>query len=211
MKQILLFIAVFCLPFLLAAQPLVKNVLPVKIDLGLKAGANFAKISGDEWESSYKGGFTGGIFGGVRFRRVGVQVEALFSKVKYTGSGVNFYKAQSAFFNKAIDSTKKGEFAVSYINIPVLLNFRLIGPVNFQIGPQYSGIIGVSDNDNLLKDTKQLFKSGDFSGVLGLQLNVSKLRVGGRYVIGLSDMGTSSISSSWKQRTVQLYLGFSFL
>lgn len=211
MKKIILVTATFLLPFLMTAQPLVKNVMPVKVDLGLKVGLNFASMSGDGWEPGSNAAFTGGVFGGVRFKRVGVQVEGLFSKVKYTGDGLNFYKIQKGNFNNASDSAKKGEFAVSYINIPILLNFKLVGPVNFQVGPQYNGIIGISDADKLLKDTKGLFSSGDLSGVLGLQFNVAKIRAGGRYIIGFSDMNTSSVASAWKQRMIQLYLGISFL
>jgi hypothetical protein len=211
MKKIILITATFVLPFIMTAQPIVKNVMPVKVDLGLKAGLNFASISGDEWESGSNAAFTGGIFGGIRVKRIGVQVEGLFSKVRYTGNGVNFYKSQITNFNSPADSVKKGDFAVSYINIPILLSFKIGGPVNFQVGPQYNGVIGISDKDHLLKDTKALFSSGNLSGVLGLQLNVSKFRAGGRYVVGLSDMNTSSVGSAWKQRMIQLYVGISFL
>lgn len=198
------------------AQPVVGKVLPVKVDLGIKVGANFANMGGEEWESGYKPGFVGGIFGGVSGKRFGGTAEVLFSQVKYTGSGLKFYKrngtAAASNYNNAADSAKKGDFAVSYVNIPVLLNVKLAGPLWFQVGPQYSGIININDKSNLLKDTKGLFKSGDVAAVLGLQLNLpAGIRAGARYIIGLSDMNSSSVANQWKTRTIQLSVGYSFL
>ncbi len=197
------------------AQPSSK-VLPVKIDLGIKIGANFQNLGGEQWEQGYKPGFVGGIFGGVSGKRFGVSAEALFSQVRYTGNGVKFFRrngnAGNSNYNNLADSTKKGDFAVTYINIPILLNVKVVGPLWFQVGPQYSGVLAVSDKDQLLKDTKDLFKSGDLAAVLGLQLNLPiHLRVSARYIIGLSDMNASSISDEWKTRTIQLGVGYSFL
>lgn len=214
MKRIGLLIAVIALvvPMVLWAQGPVSKVLPVKIDLGIKVGGNFATLDGDVWKKGYKPGIVAGLFGGVSGKRFGVTGEALFSSVKYTGKGVEFYKGREALFNNQADSAKEGDFAVSYLNIPILLNVKLAGPLWFQVGPQYSGVLNINDKSNLVKDTKSIFKSGDLSGVLGLQVNLPMgLRAGARYIIGLSDMNASSISNSWKTRTVQLHLGYSFL
>jgi hypothetical protein len=214
MKRIgLLIIAIaLVMPMVLWAQNPVTKVLPTKVDLGIKVGANFATLDGDVWKNGYKPGIVAGLFGGVSWKRFGVTGEALFSSVKYTGKGVEFYKGREALFNSAADSAKEGNFAVSYLNIPILLNIKIAGPVWFQVGPQYSGVLNINDKDNLVKDTKSIFKSGDVSGVLGLQANLPMgLRAGARYIIGLSDMNASSISSSWKTRTIQLHLGYSFL
>ena len=71
--------------------------------------------------------------------------------------------------------------------------------------------MSVKDNQNLLKDTKTLFKSGDLSGVIGLQLNLAKFRASARYIIGLSDLSYNTATDTWKTRTVQIALGYSFL
>lgn len=205
--------AALMMPALAQAQPIVKNVLPVKFDLGIKVAANFANMHGEEWESGYKPGIAGGIFGGVRFKRFGVSADVLFSQVKYVGNGVSFYNAVNGknLFKASADSATHGEFVVTYLSIPVLLNVKLAGPLWFQVGPQFSNIIGIKDKDQLLKDAKDVFKSGDVGGVIGLQLNLASLRVGARYVIGFSDLSNESLSSSWKQRTIQLQLGWAIL
>lgn len=217
MKRIKLLAAIMCLPMLSMAQPgagIADKVLPVKVDIGVKVGANFANLNGKEWESGYKPGLVAGIFGGISRKRVGVTGEVLISSIKYTGSGVNFYQSakQSALiYNNVADSSKKGNFAVTYVHVPVLFNFKFGGPLWLQLGPMYSGVVGVNDKDNLLKSTTGLFKSGDVSGVLGLQLNLSKFRANARYIIGFSDVNASSVTNSWKTRTVQLSLGYTFL
>jgi hypothetical protein len=213
-KLTLLLIAIiFAAPFVSMAQPVVGAALPVQFDFGIKVAGNFTSLDGDEWEPGYKPGFAGGLFFGVKRNRFGGQIEGLFSQVKYTGNGFDFYKAAVANnnFNNLADSNKKGEFAVSYLSIPVLLNVKVAGPLWFQVGPQFNNIISIKDKDKLVKDTKDLFKSGDFSGVLGLQLNLASLRLSARYIIGLSDVSVSSTSSAWKQKTIQLGLGWSFL
>ena len=212
MKHIVLVLMIALLPLLGFAQGPVAKVLPVKIDLGIKAGANFANLNGKQWESGYKPGFVGGIFAGISRNRFGVTGEVLFSSVKYTGNGIDLYKAETGNYKNPADSAKKGDFVVSYLNIPILLNVKIFGPLWFQIGPQYSGVMSINDKSNLLKDTKGLLKSGDISGVLGLQINLPMgLRISGRYIIGLADMNASSVSDSWKTRTIQLGIGYSFL
>lgn len=216
MRRIQLLVAIILLPVLSFAQGPASKVLPVKIDLGIKVGANFANLDGKQWESGYKPGFVGGIFGGVSGKRFGVTAELLFSQVKYTGNGLDFYyrngTAAASGYNNPADSSKKGDFAVSYLNIPILLNIKIAGPLWFQVGPQYSGVLSINDKSNLLKDTKGLLKSGDIAGVLGLQLNLPMgLRASARYIVGLGDMNASSVSDSWKTRTIQLGVGYSFL
>lgn len=214
-KALLSAIFILCLPALLRAQPSVKKLMPVKIDLGVKVGVNLTSIAADEWESGMKPGFAAGLFGGVSAKRFGGQAEVLFSRVKYTGNGVDFYKRYgssiSSYYNNAADSAKHGDFAVSYLTVPILLNVKIGGPLWFQVGPQFSSLIGVNDKESLLKDTKGLFNSGEMAGVLGLQVKFAKLRLGGRYIIGLSDLSPSTVTNAWKQRTLQLYLGVSFL
>lgn len=213
-KLLLLFTAVILVtPTLLFAQPVVGSVLPIKIDLGLKVAANFASINGAEWEKNTATGFAGGAFFAISRNRFGGQVEALFSRAKYTGNGVTFYKTMVADnnFNNAADSAKKGEFIVSSISLPVMLNVKIAGPLWFQVGPQFSSIISINDKDKLVKDTKDVFKTGDVSGVVGLQVNLASIRVSARYIFGFSDVSMASASSSWKQRNIQLGLGWSFL
>jgi hypothetical protein len=209
-KQLLLMgIIALLLPTLASAQ------LPPKpnIDLGLKVGANFAQLRGDSWDNSYKANFLAGVFTGLRFKKFGVQVEGFFSQTKYTTLGKDFYKDYpSVKFKQPVDSTKSGNFSVGYINIPILLQYKVLPMLWVQAGPQYSGIVSVNDADELVQDSKALFKNGDFCGVVGIEAKLPvKLVIGARYVFGLSSINNTSTSGAWQQNTIQLHLGFSFL
>lgn len=183
-----------------------------KVDLAIKLGANIAKLSGDTWDNGYKAGFLGGVAVGLREHRIGVQVEAFLSQTSYTVSGHNFYDAYSGFYNNAYDSAKNGSFKVTYLSIPVLFQLKLIPLLWLQIGPQYSGVVSVKDVDNMVHDAKGLFKSGDLSGVIGLELKLPlHLNIGARYILGLSSLNNTDVSGAWQQRTVQVHVAYAFL
>lgn len=215
MKQmkVLITIFIFYFPLMAIAQP----GSPLKADLGIKAGANFSSLSGTGWDNGLKAGILGGVYGGVHTKKIGGQIELLFSQVKYDMDTKAFYDAgKNAFginplFQNQADSNKNGSIAVSYLHIPILFNLKVKGPLWLQLGPQYTSIIGLNDKENIFKDAKTVIKTGDVSGVVGLMINLTKLNVGARYIFGFTDLNSSSISDSWKQRTIQLHIGYSFL
>jgi hypothetical protein len=195
----------------LVAEAKKGGVVP-NIDLGVKLGANFAKLDGKSWDNGYKANFLGGVFAGMRFNKVGVQIEGFYSQTNYTVDGYGFYSLYKGFYNNAGDSLKKGSLKVSYFNIPVLFEVKLLPMLWAQIGPQYSGVLHVSDPDNMLQDAGSLFKSGDISGVVGLEAKLPfHLVIGARYVLGLSSMNNTAVSDAWQQRVIQAHVGFSFL
>ncbi|HRQ51946.1 MAG TPA: PorT family protein, partial [Agriterribacter sp.] len=81
-------------------------------------------------------------------------------------------------------------------------------PVSFftlQAGPQF-GIL-MSKQNTLLENGGEAFKNGDFSMVGGAQINILKLRVYGRYGIGLYNINDIDNRDNWKSQTVQLGVG----
>lgn len=206
---LLLSLIALLLPAIAGAQ------LPPKpnIDLGVKVGANFAQLRGDSWESGYKTNYLAGIFTGLRFKKFGVQVEGFFSQTKYRTVGKSFYRDYpSVQYRQPVDSTQSGNFGVGYINIPVLLQFKVLPMLWVQAGPQYSGIVSVRDADDLVQDSKDLFRNNDFCGVVGLEAKLPvKVVIGARYVFGLSSINNTSTSGAWQQNTIQLHVGLSFL
>ena len=200
-------------PLLLNAQ--IPKVSIPSFDLGLKVGANFEQLNGKTWDNGYKAGFLGGVFAGLRYHKIGVQIEGLFSQTHYQTTGSQLYtvyKGAPSLFNGVIDSTKQGNFRASYFNIPVLFEYKLIPMLWLQIGPQYSGIVSVKDENGFVNDAKGLFKSGAVSGVLGLELKLPlHLNAGARYILGFSSLNATDVSGAWQQRTLQLHLGWTFL
>jgi hypothetical protein len=87
-----------------------------------------------------------------------------------------------------------------------VLTYRPIKLISFQVGPQF-GIL-VNEEKNFLQNTGSAFKSGDLSLLAGAQLNLLGLRVGGRYVVGLNNIGDITTQTDWKSQGWQLYVGF---
>lgn len=208
-------VAVMLLPLLSRAQMIsaTPGIGGVKFSGGIKLGVNLARLNGSDWEGGYKTNLLGGAYASLHGGKFGVQVEGLFTQSSYT-TGKDFYSIYNQYYNNAIDSARQGTFRVSYLSIPVLLQYRIMKRVWVQAGPQYSGIVNTKDNDKLVKDAGELFKSGSFSGVAGLWISLgTHLNVGGRYVFSFSDeknITTQMASDAWKRRDIQVHLGFTF-
>ncbi|RYZ53221.1 MAG: PorT family protein [Sphingobacteriales bacterium] len=185
------------------------------IDLGLKVGANFSQISGDYWENGYKANLLGGVFLGVNGPKLGVQIEGIFSQSTYV-AGQGFNELYSDYFNMGKDSIQGGSFKVNYLSIPLLLNIKLFPMVKIQAGPQYSGVVGVKDKEQLLKDATELFKSGSFDGVVGISVDFpARISAGARYIVGLSNINeqdgaaaAGQVSDAWRQKSLQVHVGY---
>jgi hypothetical protein len=219
-KKLLFIAAIACMPAMANAQvgAAVNSVSPVKIALGIKAGANFQKLKGDTWGDANRTGYFGGLFLNATFKKYGVSGEVLFSQTSFTTTGTklnNAKKAAAATNYSVIDSSaKEGAFAVTTISVPILFNLKVIKNLWLQVGPQYSAVISVKDKDGLVSDANDLFKSGDISGVIGAHLNLPvNLSIGARYIMGFSDVNATnnSASESWRNRSAQIYIGYSFL
>ncbi|XZF13901.1 porin family protein [Chitinophagaceae bacterium MMS25-I14] len=205
-KHFMYAIAMLLLPFISKAD----GGMP-KLQLGIKAGVNVSSLNGDNWDNGYKTNLLGGLEAGLYGNRVGISLEAFFSQSSYV-TGDNFHNIYEQYYNNVSDSAKQGTFRVSYLNIPILFNLKLVKGLWLQLGPQYSGVVSVKDVDALVHDAKGLFKSGDVSGVAGLRLNLPfHLSVGARYVFGFTDLNNMSIGDTWQQRTVQVHVVYNLL
>lgn len=178
MKRIVLVVLVSFLGFSTYAQG---------IDLGIKLGANFSKISDVNTDLDNKTGFVGGAFLGLNLNeKAGFLVEALYSQ-------------QGAKLDV-------GEFDLSYLNIPVLFKYKLIKGLNLQVGPQFGFII----DDNISNSVSNSIESNSFdtSGVVGLGYDLPLgLRVSARYTFGLTEI----YDNGGKNSVITLAVGFAFL
>jgi hypothetical protein len=95
--------------------------------------------------------------------------------------------------------------SLNYLSIPILLNYSPTKFFTIQAGPQF-GIL-IDKNQNAFENGKSAFKSGDFSMLGGVQLNIMNLRIGGRYVVGLNDINDLDNKEKWKGQGFQLFLG----
>ncbi len=207
MKKFLLFFLAF-LPVMAIAQP-----GPVEVDLGIKVGMNFTRMSGGTWSGGYRSGVLGGAFASVGVKKIGGQAEVLIGTTSFTGNGGEFKTA--GLLLTPGDSASNGNFSATYLHIPLLLNLKLFGNATIQLGPQFSSLLSVNDKDKFLNQpAANVFSESDFAGVVGIQLNLPlKLNAGVRYTFGLSDQAANApgVNEAWRLSTIQLHLGFSFL
>jgi hypothetical protein len=166
---------------------------------GGKAGANLNKLTGKEFKEEFDLGYHVGAFVEVDFsKKWGIQPEVLWNQTN-TRRANNF----NAITNSWQDST--GTIKLGYLSIPILLRYNVTNLLTFHLGPQF-GIL-LNQEKTLLKNGEEAFKSGDFSMVGGLQVNLKTFRVYGRYNVGLNNLNDVSSSAKWKNQQLQLGVG----
>lgn len=172
--------------------------LSQSLHIGFKAGANIFKVDGKSFNDEFKFGYHIGAFGEIYIiDKFGIQPELLFSQTNYR-TGTDFNNVYPGGVNDV-----KGK--LNYLSIPILFNYRPINLIGFQIGPQFGTLL--NQDKNLLNNGKEAFKKGDFSLLVGAQLNLLKFKVGARYVIGLNDINDVGTSNKWKNQGFQVYVG----
>lgn len=187
--------------------PVVKRI---SFSGGPKLGVNLSKLNGTSWDGGYKTNLLGGAWLSLHGKRFGVQLEGLFSQTSYV-TGPGFDSVYYQYIRAGKDSLQSGKFQVSYFNIPLMVQVKILNRVWLQVGPQYSGVVSVRDVDEFTKDAESLFSKGALSGAGGLWIEMTRhLNAGVRYVIGLTDINETAVSESWKQRDVQIHIGYSF-
>jgi len=170
--------------------------------LGIKGGTNISQITGRSFDEGFQWNFVAGAFAELNFTsQWGIQPELLFSQTS-TQTASNF----DDIYEEGINSRN---VKLNYMSIPILLTYKLPLPlISLQLGPQFGILMNTSDN--ITGNGVNAFKSGDFSMVVGAQLNIGAFKGGARYVYGFTNVADiSSIKSvdSWKTRTIQLYVG----
>ena len=181
----------------------------IHVSLGPKVGMNLSKLDGQSWDGGYKTNLLGGVWLAVHGSRFGIQVEGLYTQTSYiTGPGFDTIYNQYVVAGK--DSLQNGQFRLSYFNIPIMAQVKILNRVWLQVGPQYSGVVSVHDKDEFVNDATKLFENGSISAVGGLWIEMTRhLNAGARYVMGLSNFNKTDLES-WKQRDVQIHIGYKF-
>lgn len=165
--------------------------------VGFKAGADINKINGKPFSDQFSYGYHLGGFAQIGLtKKIGIQPEVLFSQVNVD---------TSSNFSTVYDFKNISKVKLQYLQIPVLLNYSPNPFVSFQVGPQFS--ILMDQNSTLVENGKDAFSKGDFSMIGGLQLNISKIRLYGRYAVGLSNLNDIDNQQKWKSQNIQIGLG----
>jgi len=161
-----------------------------QVQLGFKAGANFATITNNTGGKTMIN-FNGGILAKIPITEaLSLQPEAVYSGQGVKGSG--------------------GKISLNYINIPVLMTYTLPAGLFFQTGPQLGFLLSAKavGADGSSIDIKPAFASTDFAWVLGAGFLIPDANLGfnARYNLGISSLGKDGGSSKNSVFQVGMFL-----
>jgi hypothetical protein len=169
-----------------------------RVKVGFKGGASINKLSGKSFKEEFSFGYhIGGFFELGLGKKFGIQPEILFSQTNIDTSST---------FTSVYQFNKISKVQLRYLSFPILLNIKPVKMLTLQVGPQF-GIL-TNKSSTLLQNGKQAFKSGDFSMLGGVQVNISHFNIYGRYAVGLSDINDIDNKEKWKNQSIQIGVGF---
>lgn len=169
--------------------------------IGAKGGATLNKLTGKSFKDEFSFGYHAGGYADIGIgKKFSIQPEVLFNQVNVDTT------SQFNQLYKSLVSSNVSNIKLSYIAIPILLNYKPTKFLTLQAGPQF-GILR-DQNKNLLQNGKAAFKEGDLSLLGGVQLAFSKLRIYGRYAVGLNNLNDIDNQDKWKSQSIQLGIGF---
>ena len=182
----------------LIATFFLSQALFAQFHIGIKGGTNVIKIDGRSFKDEFRYGYhLGGFMELGLGNKFTLQPEVLFNQYATTVDSNFNHIYQNAF--------KSNNVTLNYLSIPILLNYKLIGPISLQAGPQF-GIL-IDKSKNLLQNGADAFKNGDFSMLGGAQIKLAAFRVTGRYAIGLTNINDIDNQDKWRWQGFQLSLG----
>jgi Outer membrane protein beta-barrel domain len=186
--------ALFALVFLTQAAM-------AQFHLGIKGGVNITKVQGKAFRDEFRYGYHLGGFAEIGLGgKLSIQPEVLFNQYQT--------RADSSFsdvYQNSVHISNYQNVKLNYLSIPLLLNYKLGSLLSLQLGPQY-GIL-MDQSKNLVQNGKEAFKNGDFSMVGGAQIHISKIRLQGRYFVGLNNISDIGDQNKWTNQGFQLSLG----
>lgn len=188
--------------------------------LGIKGGINYsfgAEIeaqgvpasgyNGGSYNSEFKEGFHGGIYGQKSFRKLFVRVEALYNTMK---SDFQFDK-------------RPASYTLDKVSIPILFGYHIYKPIDVYIGPGLSVVVGDADleHEEQYEGVIPVDKSY-FSANIGAKAHFGRFEIDLRYehnfssseetpiVLDFTSFG-SGVNSVFKNKRInQLMLSVSF-
>lgn len=175
---------------------------------GIKVGANVYRTTGKELDNNYKVYPFGGVYLGIMGEKMSLVAEGLFTQTKMI-AGDNFNDIYHAYIQNGKEQIKNAEFDFTEFSVPVLLGVKLFPRTWMEFGPQFTKIVDMSDQDNVLNEVKNVYKDSYMSGVVGLKIRLPfHLHASARYTFGMSDRNNTSVDERWSTQHIQFGVGF---
>lgn len=185
-----------------------QNTKAQGVELGAKFGTDIQKIAGASFGDKFAFGYHFGAFAQLKLTSsFGFQPELYFSSVNVdTANG----------FSSVYGVSNTSKLRFGYINVPLLVNFRFNKRMSIQLGPKFSML--TDKNNSVFGNGKNAIKTGDMSGVVGVQVNIFRFKFYGRYQFGLNNLNnlsdvTNALASQekWKNQSIHLGVGLRLL
>lgn len=160
-----------------------------EVKFGAKAGVNFATLGGDNADdldsrTSFHFGAVAQISISEKFA---IQPELVYSSQGASGGGE--------------------DLKMDYINLPILAKIFVAEGFSLEVGPQIGFLMSAKADG---EDIKDIFKSTDFSGALGLGYKLETgLNFAARYNLGLGNI-VDMDGGDLKNNVFQLSVGYMF-
>jgi hypothetical protein len=175
-----------------------------KLHLGIKLGVNNSNVydeQGEEFKAEPKYGFAGGIFLSIPVGKyLGVQPGGLISQKGFHATG------------KLLEESYEISRTTTYLDVPVLIEFKPLKILTLVGGPQYSYLLHQADvitgGDNAAIQ-QQEFKNDNIrknimSAALGFDLNLGRFVVSGRYNFDLQQNNGDGTSMTPRYKNIWL-------
>lgn len=163
---------------------------------GVKAGVQFANLTGDIEENSSKVGFQVGGFAEIKLsEKFAVQPELLYST---QGTKVDF-------------GSEDLKYNLDYLNIPVMAKYYVAEKFSLEAGPQIGFLLSAKAKvEDEKEDIKDGLKSIDFGLNFGAGYDFTEnLSAGVRYNLGLSNINDEG-DGEIKNSVFSLAVGYKF-
>ncbi len=177
---------------------LITGIVNAQLQFGLKGGVNISNFTGGNFNNIEKSAYVAWHGGGlirIKFDHLVLQPELLFS-------------SQGA---KLDDGITEENYKVTYVNVPIMVQWQFKGSFYIEAGPQ----VGFKISEDIPNTAIEDFAKGtDLSFGVGLGFLKSKgLGIGGRYTVGISKVGdfdSANIDPDFKNGVIQFSLIFIF-
>ena len=201
----------------------IMNVNAQEVKFGVKAGVNFASISGNDFDASPGASNTPSVDGRISFHIGGVAeivISENFSiqpELMYSSQGFSYdsnLNDSSGVIEDLVYTAK-----LDYINLPIIAKYYISEGFSIEAGPQigylmtfkyaaFSGFDGFDNNS----DNKEGLRDIDFKFVVGVGFKMdSGLNFSARYNVGLSNVfDMNPILESTYNNVFQFSIGFMF-
>lgn len=185
---------------------------PSRFSFGVSGGVNFSNlIQSDGGTQNPITGFHFMGFGEFRFNdKFSIQ-----PGVAYSRQGAE----TDEIYVPEFDTTTKFKMTLDYVNVPILMKYRIVKGFGVEAGPQIGFLTTAKAKDIVVNgeasdidvDIKDMFKSMDFAFDVGAFYEFDQgFLVGGRYNLGLSDIAEDNPDDPITNSVFQLYLGFKY-